>query len=75
VQYGLDLNELAEVMIQFGVLHAINVDGGGSTVAVYQGRVISVPTCADTPVVCERAVTSIACVRQPKNLLIQQKED
>ena len=41
-----------------------NLDGGGSSVSVYNGQVISRPTCKDTPFVCERAVTSITCVNQ-----------
>jgi len=63
---GLDLIELAEVLVEFGALHAMNIDGGGSSVSVYQGRVIDRPTCKDTPEpICERAVTTITCIRQP----------
>ena len=46
------------------IAHAQNLDGGGSSVSVYNGEVISRPTCMDTPFVCERAVTSITCVSQ-----------
>lgn len=43
---------------------AVNLDGGGSTTAVYNGRIYNRPTCADTPEpVCERAVTTIVCIR------------
>jgi len=63
---GLDLIELAEVLVEFGVRHAMNIDGGGSSVSVYQGRVIDKPTCQDTPTpICERAVTTITCIRRP----------
>lgn len=63
INYGPDLFEMAELMVSLGVESAINIDGGGSSVSVSEGKVISVPTCNDTPEVCERAVASIACVR------------
>ena len=40
-----------------------NLDGGGSSTSVYMGKVVDKPTCVDSSVVCERAVTSIACIR------------
>lgn len=62
-QIGLSLYELADVLIQVGVRHAINLDGGGSSDAVLDGKVWSRPTCQDTPTpICERNVTSIICV-------------
>ncbi len=39
-----------------------NLDGGGSSVSVKEGKVIDRPTCLDNSIVCERAVTSIACI-------------
>lgn len=64
VKQGLDLFEFAEALIDAGALHAVNLDGGGSSVSVLNGKVISRPTCVDTPVpVCERAVTSITCIK------------
>ena len=65
VKQGLDLFEFAEVLIDAGgAQHAINLDGGGSSVSVQGGKVISRPTCVDTPEpVCERAVTSITCIK------------
>jgi N-acetylglucosamine-1-phosphodiester alpha-N-acetylglucosaminidase len=60
---GPDLHEFAELFIELGAAHAVNLDGGGSTTAVLDGAVWNVPTCADTPTpVCERDVTSIVCV-------------
>lgn len=61
---GPDLFEMAELFVSFGIESAINIDGGGSSVSVNKGNVISTPTCNDTPEVCERAVASIACVRK-----------
>lgn len=51
----------------FGVmenLHAYlqNLDGGGSSVSVENGKVISRPTCGDDSFICEREVSSIACI-------------
>lgn len=64
---GLDLYEFAEILIDAGVYHAINVDGGGSSDAVLNGKVWSRPTCQDTPEpVCERPVTSITCIAYAK---------
>lgn len=39
-----------------------NLDGGGSSVSVYNGKVISKPTCYDIHFICERSVSSIACM-------------
>lgn len=64
IDYGPDLFEMAELLVSLGVKSAINIDGGGSSVSVYNGKVISQPTCNDTPEICERAVASIACVRR-----------
>jgi len=63
IQAGPDLFEIAELFVSVGIESAINIDGGGSSVSVYKGKVISEPTCQDTPVICERAVASITCVR------------
>lgn len=60
---GADLFEAAELLVSLGIESAINLDGGGSSVSVYRGKVIDKPTCNDTPEICEREDTSIACVR------------
>lgn len=60
---GIDLYEFAEIFMSVGAFTAINVDGGGSSDAVLDGAVWSYPTCNDTPVKCERAVSSITCLR------------
>ena len=62
--YGPDLFELAELLVSLGVEGAINIDGGGSSVSVFNGTVVDSPTCNDTPEVCEREVASITCVRK-----------
>jgi N-acetylglucosamine-1-phosphodiester alpha-N-acetylglucosaminidase len=61
---GPDLNEAAELLISLGVESAINIDGGGSSVSVYNGDVVDYPTCNDTSEKCERNVASFACVKK-----------
>jgi N-acetylglucosamine-1-phosphodiester alpha-N-acetylglucosaminidase len=61
---GLNLFEVADVLLQYGFVQAINLDGGGSTQAVYHGQIYDRPTCNDTPSLCERPVTSAVCVRE-----------
>ena len=59
---GADLEEFADLFIEMGAVHAMNLDGGGSTTAVLNGSVFNSPHCADTWTVCERNVTSVTCV-------------
>ncbi len=40
---GLTLNELANLMKEFGCVNAMNLDGGGSTVMYVQGDVVNKP--------------------------------
>ena len=62
---GFDLFEFAEVLIgELGAVQAVNLDGGGSSVMVRGGEWVSRPTCNDTPALCERDVTTIACLRK-----------
>ena len=35
--------ELAEVMVELGLEHAINLDGGGSTTLVHRGHLLNRP--------------------------------
>ncbi|KJE91657.1 hypothetical protein CAOG_02765 [Capsaspora owczarzaki ATCC 30864] len=59
---GVDLYEFTEILLDLGLTNAINLDGGGSSAVFYNNTIIDRPTCNDTPVICERAVTSITCV-------------
>lgn len=70
---GLTLYELAEILILQNVSYAMNLDGGGSSVLArreqgqQQYTIVSRPTCLDVPmVVCERAVSTTICLRDPK---------
>jgi exopolysaccharide biosynthesis protein len=63
---GLDLYEYAEILREKGAYHAVNLDGGGSSDFVLNGRVWSWPNCDDKPdSFCERAVTTTSCIRYP----------
>jgi N-acetylglucosamine-1-phosphodiester alpha-N-acetylglucosaminidase len=62
VDEGADMHEFTELFLSLGAVNAVNLDGGGSGTVWYHGAVASRPTCDDTPVICERPVTTIACV-------------
>ena len=65
---GVDLFEFAAAFQQLNVTQAMNLDGGGSSVAwSHEKGVVSRPTCDDTPTICERTVTSITCVSTPED--------
>lgn len=60
---GRTLHEMADLLISRGALHAINLDGGGSSTTVENGTTINRPTSSDNwAVKQERGVTTIACV-------------
>ena len=64
-QLGLGLYEFGDMLIgePFGLVEAINLDGGGSSVSVLDGSVIDYPTCNNDLERCERNVTSITCLK------------
>lgn len=62
---GPNLYDMAGLMISLGAQHAVNLDGGGSSTAAYQGKLFNDAHCADTPVICERNVSSIVCAAYP----------
>jgi hypothetical protein len=41
---GVSLDEFAEIMINEGIYSGLNLDGGGSTTLVYNGRVVNNPS-------------------------------
>eukprot|EP01051_Picozoa_sp_SAG22_P009506 SAG22_NODE_797_length_7135_cov_211.841103_8_plen_305_part_00 len=60
---GRTLYDMAEMLVQHGAHHAINLDGGGSSTVFANGSVINRPTSTDIwSVSVERGVTVIACV-------------
>lgn len=54
------MHELANVLIQNGAVYAINLDGGGSSVMVADGVVVSHPVDGILP--HERPVATVICV-------------
>ena len=58
---GLSLYELAKVFRQYGARVAYNLDGGGSSVMVFNGRIVNKPTTYGTEIK-ERAVSDIVYI-------------
>lgn len=58
---GLSLQELAAVMQDFGATTAYNLDGGGSSTMVFQGRIVNNPT-SDGKRIKERSISDIVCI-------------
>jgi exopolysaccharide biosynthesis protein len=59
VDGGLSMLELAEVMVELGLEHAINLDGGGSTTLVHRGHLLNRPySTQDQPAPASRRVVS-----------------
>ena len=44
VSVGMNLNELAEFLLELGAVDAMNLDGGGSTTMVLRGKVVNTPS-------------------------------
>jgi len=61
---GLTLYQAAEWAKAIGGYNMLNLDGGGSSATVYEGKIVDKPTCQDTPTpICERPVTTITCIK------------
>jgi exopolysaccharide biosynthesis protein len=59
VDAGLDLAELARLMISFGARDAINLDGGGSATLVHRGHLLNRPySDHDQPAAASRLVVT-----------------
>jgi exopolysaccharide biosynthesis protein len=41
VSVGMSLNELAEMLLEFGAVEAMNLDGGGSTAMFVKDKVVN----------------------------------
>ncbi|MGH9385351.1 MAG: phosphodiester glycosidase family protein, partial [Vicinamibacterales bacterium] len=59
ISIGMTLSELGRLMIEFGAIDAINLDGGGSTTMVVEGKVVNSPSDAAG----ERPVSDAIVVR------------
>jgi exopolysaccharide biosynthesis protein len=40
----MSLDSLAELLMEFGAIDAINLDGGGATIMVLKGKVVNKPS-------------------------------
>ena len=58
---GLSLRQLAELMQSLGAQIAYNLDGGGSSTMVFQGRVVNSPTTNGRSI-RERSVSDIVYI-------------
>ena len=59
---GPTLRSLADIMLSLGAHHAMNMDGGGSSTFLRDGKVENYPTCFDVPFKCQRRVATAICV-------------
>ena len=65
VMAGVDLFEMADLMVAYGAQMAVNLDGGGSATVYYGGKVVNnfsdwCPAAFGRR--CERSVTSYLCI-------------
>jgi hypothetical protein len=59
VDAGLDLGELARLLVSFGAEEAINLDGGGSATLVHRGHLLNRPySNEDQPAPASRPVVT-----------------
>ncbi|CAJ1063120.1 N-acetylglucosamine-1-phosphodiester alpha-N-acetylglucosaminidase-like [Xyrichtys novacula] len=62
---GMNLWEFAEFLKQYGIINAINLDGGGSSTYVVDGTLASYPSdscSSDRRWRCDRRISTILCV-------------
>ena len=63
---GMNITELGIAFAELGAVEALNLDGGGSTVAwMAEEGIVDRPTCDDHLNECERAVATVICVMPP----------
>jgi len=68
---GVDMTTLADLLIDHGAVHAINLDGGGSSAMAKDGVLINYPSdmlppsChASGKYQCERPVSTVMCIHE-----------
>merc|ERR1712151_1244157 len=68
---GMDMKEVANLLIQHGAVEAINLDGGGSSAMAHNGVIINYPSANQPPSCdksglyqCERPVSTILCLHE-----------
>lgn len=63
---GVTISELGQLASSLGMYNAINLDGGGSSAFVIDGRLVNriTESCPDDPLrICERPITTIICIK------------
>lgn len=70
VSVGMSLTEIASLLLEFGAAEAINLDGGGSTTMVINGKLVNAPSDATG----ERPVSDAILIR-PTSLLPKPRID
>jgi len=62
---GTTVWQSARMLVELGLVQAMNLDGGGSSVSWSSTHgIVDRPTCTDTETkICERAVTTITCLK------------
>jgi len=73
---GMDMKELANLLIQHGAVVAINLDGGGSSAMAHNGVLINYPSDNQPPSChksglfqCERPVSTVLCIHEQEGSL------
>eukprot|EP00948_MAST-09A_sp_MAST-9A-sp1_P002830 g2830.t1 len=68
---GPTLGTMGELLVSLNLKHAINLDGGGSSSCVLNGKLVNDATCLDVAFPkCERSVTTIICVGKQTKLIL-----
>jgi N-acetylglucosamine-1-phosphodiester alpha-N-acetylglucosaminidase len=65
---GMSLDAFAQQLIDapLSLRYAVNLDGGGSATTCLNSMLLNKATCDDTGRLCERPVTTIACIKTPR---------
>jgi len=74
---GMDMNSLADKLIELGAVQAINLDGGGSSAMAHDGVLINYPSDMKPPSCdpsglyqCERPVSTILCIHEREGVMV-----
>merc|ERR1711956_187805 len=72
---GMDMKEVANLLIQHGAVEAINLDGGGSSAMAHGGVLVNYPSDNRPPSCdksglfqCERPVSTVLCIHEQEGL-------